>query len=161
MNKLTEREYNLLRGFIDRHVLADVTREVGYILNQDDISAPYCVGDLNNRDLDSTIVSLSNKVSELEEQIEEAQESGVVSNLRAKVSYLTNTVEALKEENPLYGREAEVFTWYKVTPELAEILAEYGEVTIEDEDIWGRTSFGEPIVNDKVFEVICRELNIF
>lgn len=156
MNKLQERNYQLICEFVDKNVLADVTREVEYILNQDgDINAPYELGDLNNRDMDDTINVLTKRVEVLQQQNN--------SDLNYKIATLKRKIAEIEEEresDPYHSREYEVYNWYKVTPELAQMLKEYGEVTIEGEDIWGKTTFGELIVRDKVFNAICKELNI-
>ena len=53
----------------------------------------------------------------------------------------------------------EVFEWWLVTPYMAELLKENGEVIFEDYDCywWGRTTTGQALCMDWVIQEISRQ----
>ena len=53
----------------------------------------------------------------------------------------------------------EVYEWWLVTPYMAELLKEKGEVIFEDYDCcwWGRTTYGQALYMDWVIQEISRQ----
>jgi hypothetical protein len=65
-----------------------------------------------------------------------------------------------KNSDMLYDREqAEIFTWYPVTDWLSDKLSKKGEPILNNAHgtWWGRTIFGQPIIQDEVIKTIAKE----
>ena len=78
-------------------------------------------------------------------------------------SYVIN--ELLRGNESLWDRIAnteeydEVFEWWLVTPYMAELLKENGEIIFADYDCywWGRTTTGQALYMDWVIQEIARQ----
>ena len=78
-------------------------------------------------------------------------------------SYVINELlrvnESLWETTANTEEYDEVFEWWLVTPYLAELLKENGEVIFADYDCywWGRTTTGQALYMDWVIQEIARQ----
>jgi hypothetical protein len=66
----------------------------------------------------------------------------------------------IEDEETGESEMQEVFSWFIVSEFLAEKLKEKGEPIINDENIWGRGTFGQAISLDYVITEICAEIEI-
>ena len=66
----------------------------------------------------------------------------------------------IEDEETGESEMQEVFQWFIVSEFLAEKLKEKGEPIIEEENIWGRGTFGQAVLLDYVITEICAEMQI-
>ncbi len=110
--------------------------------------------------IDSEIEAVRNDDSlddeEKAEQIEELE-----SKFDDEVEELKDEIqEDIDELVDLESEPQEVFEWWLVSDFLARKLEAKGEVIIDGESIWGRTTTGQAILLDHVISEICSDMEI-
>ena len=80
----------------------------------------------------------------------------ILDNQNLVVEELMKHDESLWEELQNFNDSTEVMEWWLVTPYMAELLKEKGEVILSDYDCywWGRTTSGQALYMDGVIQEI-------
>ena len=80
----------------------------------------------------------------------------ILDNQNLVVEELMRHDESLWEELQNFDENSEIMEWWLVTPYMAELLKEKGEVILSDYDCywWGRTTSGQALYMDGVIQEI-------
>ena len=80
----------------------------------------------------------------------------ILDNQNLVVEELMRHDESLWEELQNLNEYSEIMEWWLVTPYMAELLKEKGEVILSDYDCywWGRTTSGQALYMDGVIQEI-------
>ena len=83
----------------------------------------------------------------------------ILDNQNLVIEELMKHDECLWEELENFDEDTEVLEWWLVTPYMAELLKENGEVILADYDCywWGRTTTGQALYMDWVIQEIARQ----
>lgn len=149
-----------------------------YVDNSDEIE------ELNDKleELNDELEELESEIEELESDLEdvekEFEEEPYRTELRDDIKYYNEEIkEKINQRNSLLSNikglenevsdleseqdePNEVYSWYLVSGWLCDKLKDRGEVVIENENLWGRGSFGQSISLDWVIGDICRQCEI-
>lgn len=84
----------------------------------------------------------------------------ILDNQNLVVEELMKHDESLWEELQNFNDSTEVMEWWLVTPYMAELLKEKGEVILSDYDCywWGRTTSGQALYMDGVIQEIAEQI---
>ena len=84
----------------------------------------------------------------------------ILDNQNLVVEELMKHDESLWEELQNFNDSTEVMEWWLVTPYMAELLKEKGEVILSDYDCywWGRTTSGQALYMDGVIQEIAEQM---
>ena len=84
----------------------------------------------------------------------------ILDNQNLVVEELMKHDESLWEELQNFNDSSEVMEWWLVTPYMAELLKEKGEVILSDYDCywWGRTTSGQALYMDGVIQEIAGQI---
>ena len=84
----------------------------------------------------------------------------ILDNQNLVVEELMRHDESLWEELQNFDDSSEVLEWWLVTPYMAELLKEKGEVILSDYDCywWGRTTSGQALYMDGVIQEIAEQM---
>ena len=83
----------------------------------------------------------------------------ILDNQNLVVEELMKHDESLLGSLQNFDDSSEVLEWWLVTPYMAELLKENGEVILSDYDCywWGRTTYGQALYMDWVIQEISRQ----
>ena len=83
----------------------------------------------------------------------------ILDNQNLVVEELMKHDESLWEELQNLDKNSEIMEWWLVTPYMAELLKEKGEVILSDYDCywWGRTTSGQALYMDGVIQEIAEQ----
>ena len=143
-------EYGQENGYVDYRTLA---KAFDAVLNNDIIQKTY---DIGYWEQESGFVDNSEEMEELQEKIEEIEEEiedlmledadenrERIETLGSKKEELTEKIEELEEEQDY---QKEIFQYYIVSDNGAEILKEINEIVFYNEEldmyVWGVTHYG-------------------
>ena len=84
----------------------------------------------------------------------------ILDNQNLVVEELMRHDESLLDNLQNYNDSSEVLEWWLVTPYMAELLKEKGEVILSDYDCywWGRTTSGQALYMDGVIQEIAEQI---
>ena len=84
----------------------------------------------------------------------------ILDNQNLVVEELMRHDESLWEELQNLDENSEIMEWWLVTPYMAELLKEKGEVILSDYDCywWGRTTSGQALYMDGVIQEIAEQI---
>ena len=84
----------------------------------------------------------------------------ILDNQNLVVEELMRHDESLWEELQNLNEYSEIMEWWLVTPYMAELLKEKGEVILSDYDCywWGRTTSGQALYMDGVIQEIAEQM---
>ena len=84
----------------------------------------------------------------------------ILDNQNLVVEELMRHDESLWEELQNLDENSEIMEWWHVTPYMAELLKEKGEVILSDYDCywWGRTTSGQALYMDGVIQEIAEQM---
>ena len=84
----------------------------------------------------------------------------ILDNQNLVVEELMRHNESLWEELQNLDENSEIMEWWLVTPYMAELLKEKGEVILSDYDCywWGRTTSGQALYMDGVIQEIAEQM---
>ena len=84
----------------------------------------------------------------------------ILDNQNLVVEELMRHDESLWEELQNLDENSEIMEWWLVTPYMAELLKEKGEVILSDYDCywWGRTTSGQALYMDGVIQEIAEHM---
>ena len=84
----------------------------------------------------------------------------ILDNQNLVVEELMKHDESLWEELQNLDKNSEIMEWWLVTPYMAELLKEKGEVILSDYDCywWGRTTSGQALYMDGVIQEIAEQM---
>ena len=84
----------------------------------------------------------------------------ILDNQNLVVEELMRHDESLWEELQNLDENSEIMEWWLVTPYMAELLKEKGEVILSDYDCywWGRTTSGQALYMDGVIQEIAGQI---
>lgn len=84
----------------------------------------------------------------------------ILGNQNLVVEELMRHDESLWEELQNLDENSEIMEWWLVTPYMAELLKEKGEVILSDYDCywWGRTTSGQALYMDGVIQEIAEQM---
>ena len=84
----------------------------------------------------------------------------ILDNQNLVVEELMRHDESLWEELQNFDENSEIMEWWLVTPYMAELLKEKGEVILSDYDCywWGRTTSGQALYMDGVIQEIAGQM---
>lgn len=84
----------------------------------------------------------------------------ILDNQNLVVEELMRHDESLWEELQNLNEYSEIMEWWLVTPYMAELLKEKGEVILSDYDCywWGRTTSGQALYMDGVIQEIAEQI---
>ena len=84
----------------------------------------------------------------------------ILDNQNLVVEELMRHDESLLEELQNLNEYSEIMEWWLVTPYMAELLKEKGEVILSDYDCywWGRTTSGQALYMDGVIQEIAEQI---
>ena len=84
----------------------------------------------------------------------------ILDNQNLVVEELMRHDESLWEELQNLDENSEIMEWWLVTPYMAELLKEKGEVILSDYDCywWGRTTSGQALYMDEVIQEIAEQM---
>lgn len=84
----------------------------------------------------------------------------ILDNQNLVVEELMRHDESLWEELQNLNEYSEIMEWWLVTPYMAELLKEKGEVILSDYDCywWGRTTSGQALYMDGVIQEIAEHI---
>ena len=84
----------------------------------------------------------------------------ILDNQNLVVEELMKHDESLWEELQNLDENSEIMEWWLVTPYMAELLKEKGEVILSDYDCywWGRTTSGQALYMDGVIQEIAGQI---
>lgn len=136
-------DYAIQNGYLDYATLA---KAFDAVLNNDIMQKTY---DIGYWEQESGFIDNSEEIENLEEQIEELENQITSESTEeqdeettAKIEKLKDEIESLKEEE----EQPEIFQWYIVSDNGAEILKECSEIVYYNEDLdmylWGVTHYG-------------------
>ena len=83
----------------------------------------------------------------------------ILDNQNLVIEELMKHDECLWDELENFDEDTDVLEWWLVTPYMAELLKENGEVIFADYDCywWGRTTTGQALYMDWVIQEIARQ----
>lgn len=147
----------LIRG----HIFCNITDEANFILNNHEASKPYNWDMVENLTIDNSteITEWEHEIDFYEECIEESNytyDDGSIDRYKDKIDEIEDTIRELKTEN---GEIKKIKEWWKVSPFLAHILIEWGEVIIPNYNIWGRVNNND-MEHEEVLSYIAKELKL-
>ena len=134
-------DYGLQHGRVDYRTLASAFQAV---LNNEIMSKTW---DIGYWEQESGFIDNSDKIQELEEQIEELEEEEKETGVSYsdEIEELKNEIEELEEEQENSYNE-EIFQYYIVDDNGAEILKEFNEIVFYNSELdmylWGVTHYG-------------------
>lgn len=164
--KISKKQINqkIKEAFVNREVLACVTNMVNYILQQDDLDAPFSYNDVENYFMPICPKCHSNygfkpetcKCFDPEIDEEKPEFEEITAYKCMDCGHIVNNVDDLDNE------PQEVYEWWLVTSFLGEKLKEHGEVILNNgsDYIWGRCTTGQAIMLDNVISDICADIEI-
>ena len=84
----------------------------------------------------------------------------ILDNQNLVVEELMRHNESLWDNLQNFDESSEVLEWWLVTPYMAELLKEKGEVILSDYDCywWGRTTSGQALYMDGVIQEIAEQM---
>ena len=84
----------------------------------------------------------------------------ILDNQNLVIEELMRRDESLWEELQNLDENSEIMEWWLVTPYMAELLKEKGEVILSDYDCcwWGRTKSGQALYMDGVIQEIAGQI---
>ena len=84
----------------------------------------------------------------------------ILDNQNLVVEELMRHDESLLDSLQNFNDSSEVLEWWLVTPYMAELLKEKGEVILSDYDCcwWGRQTSGQALYMDWVIQEIARQI---
>ena len=84
----------------------------------------------------------------------------ILDNQNLVIEELMRHDESLWEELQNLDENSEIMEWWLVTPYMAELLKEKGEVILSDYDCywWGRTTSGQALYMDGVIQEIAKQI---
>ena len=84
----------------------------------------------------------------------------ILDNQNLVVEELMRHDESLLDSLQNFNDSSEVLEWWLVTPYMAELLKEKGEVILSDYDCywWGRTTSGQALYMDGVIQEIAEQI---
>ena len=84
----------------------------------------------------------------------------ILDNQNLVVEELMRHDESLLDSLQSFNDSSEVLEWWLVTPYMAELLKEKGEVILSDYDCywWGRTTSGQALYMDGVIQEIAGQI---
>ena len=84
----------------------------------------------------------------------------ILDNQNLVVEELMRHDESLWEELQNFDENSEIMEWWLVTPYMAELLKEKGEVILSDYGCywWGRTTSGQALYMDGVIQEIAGQM---
>ena len=84
----------------------------------------------------------------------------ILDNQNLVVEELMRHDESLWEELQNFDENSEIMEWWLVTPYMAELLKEKGEVILSDYDCywWGRATSGQALYMDGVIQEIAEQM---
>ena len=84
----------------------------------------------------------------------------ILDNQNLVVEELMRHDESLLDNLQNFNDSTEVLEWWLVTPYMAEMLKEKGEVILSDYDCywWGRTTSGQALYMDGVIQEIAEQI---
>ena len=84
----------------------------------------------------------------------------ILDNQNLVVEELMRHDESLWEELQNFDENSEIMEWWLVTPYMAELLKEKGEVILSDYGCywWGRTTSGQALYMDGVIQEIAEQM---
>ena len=84
----------------------------------------------------------------------------ILDNQNLVVEELMRHDESLLDSFQNFDDSSEVLEWWLVTPYMAELLKEKGEVMLADYDCywWGRTTSGQALYMDGVIQEIAEQI---
>lgn len=137
-------EYGQKNGYVDYRTLA---KAFDAVLNNDIMTKTYDIGywDMVSGYTDNSeeIEEIREQIEELEDQITEETTEEQDAEIREQIEELESKIEELEEEQDNPG---EVFQWYIVSDNGADILQEAGEIVYYNESLdmylWGVTHYG-------------------
>ena len=134
-------DYGLQHGRVDYRTLASAFQAV---LNNEIMSKTW---DIGYWEQESGFIDNSDKIQELEEQIEELEEEEKETGVSYsdEIEELKNEIEELEEEQENSYNE-EIFQYYIVDDNGAQILKEFNEIVFYNSELdmylWGVTHYG-------------------
>lgn len=181
--KVTKKQINhkIKETFVNREVLACVTNMVNYILQQDDLDAPFSYDDVENYFMPICPKCHSNygfkdvtayKCESCDEIYEEKPETckcfdPEIDEEKPEFEEITaykcmDCGHIVEDVDELDNEPQEVYEWWLVTSFLGEKLKEHGEVILNNggDYIWGRCTTGQAIMLDNVISDICADMEI-
>lgn len=137
-------EYGQKNGYVDYRTLA---KAFDAVLNNDIMTKTYDIGywDMVSGYTDNSeeIEEIREQIEELEDQITEETTEEQDAEIREQIEELESKIEELEEEQ---DNPDEVFQWYIVSDNGADILQEAGEIVYYNESLdmylWGVTHYG-------------------
>lgn len=137
-------EYGQKNGYVDYRTLA---KAFDAVLNNDIMTKTHDIGywDMVSGYTDNSeeIEEIREQIEELEDQITEETTEEQDAEIREQIEELESKIEELEEEQDNPG---EVFQWYIVSDNGADILQEAGEIVYYNESLdmylWGVTHYG-------------------
>ena len=84
----------------------------------------------------------------------------ILDNQNLVVEELVRHDESLLDSLQNFDENSEIMEWWLVTPYMAELLKEKGEVILSDYDCywWGRTTSGQALYMDGVIQEIAGQI---
>ncbi len=84
----------------------------------------------------------------------------ILENQNLVVEELMRHDESIWDSFQNFDESSEVLEWWLVTPYMAELLKEKGEVILSDYDCswWGRTTSGQALYMDGVIQEIAEQI---
>ena len=84
----------------------------------------------------------------------------ILDNQNLVVEELMRHDESLLDNLQNFDENSEIMEWWLVTPYMAELLKEKGEVILSDYDCywWGRQTSGQALYTDWVIQEIARQI---
>ena len=84
----------------------------------------------------------------------------ILDNQNLVVEELMRHDESLWDKLENFKEDTDVLEWWLVTPYMAELLKEKGEVILSDYDCywWGRTTSGQALYMDGVIQEIAEQM---
>ena len=84
----------------------------------------------------------------------------ILDNQNLVVEELMRHDESIWDSLQNFDESSEVLEWWLVTPYMAELLKEKGEVILSDYDCcwWGRTTSGQALYMDGVIQEIAEQM---
>jgi hypothetical protein len=151
--------------FIQKEVYCNVNSMVEYILGRshEDDKAPFSYDDISNLMYYPETILPSGKrfeggaeddkktfIQKLQDVHDESEDIELRTHIQSDIDFLEN----------LDSEYRDVFEWWVVSSWFAEELKKQGEVIIEGENIWGRSTTGQAILLDSVVSLICEGIEI-